>query len=143
MPRFLRRNVLIMGKRTGRSVLLRVRVYSQLHYTHQQLLQYTGSLPTAHRTETMATVRDPGSKLFVFSFYCLLLTVRVFCLPKHVALVIVISSKANRKFRHKIVSIDYTIRKEFSLQFLKVGKRNFGGSSFWILRNGGITDQRR
>jgi hypothetical protein len=134
------------GRSTGRSVLLRVRVYSQLHYTHQQLLQYTGSLPTAHRIETMATVRDPGSKLFVFSlslsFYCLLLTVRVFCLPKHDALVIVISSEANRKFGHKIVSID-TIRKEFSLQFLKVGKRNFGGSSFWILRNGGITDQRR
>jgi hypothetical protein len=135
------------GRSTGRSVLLRVRVYSQLHYTHQQLLQYTGSLPTAHRIETMATVRDPGSKLFVFSFslsfYCLLLTVRVVCLPKHVALVIAISSEANRKFGHKIVSIDYTIRKEFSLQFLKVGKRNFGGSSFWILRNGGITDQRR
>jgi hypothetical protein len=135
------------GRSTGRSVLLRVCVYSQLHYTHQQLLQYTGSLPTAHRIETMATVRDPRSKLFVLSFslsfYCLLLTVRVFCLPKHVALVIVISSGAYRKFGHKIVSIDYVTRKEFPLQFLKVSERNFGGSSFWILRNGGITDQRR
>jgi len=57
-------------------------MHSQLHYTHQQLLQYPTLLllsPRAHRIETEAPVRDHGNcKLSFFlllflSIYCLLL----------------------------------------------------------------------
>jgi hypothetical protein len=62
-----------------------------------------------------------------------------------------ISSKANRKIGHNIWKMQYLIKVHdligimFLLQFVKVRGRNCdcGGTSFWILRNGGITDQRR
>ncbi len=74
----------ITGRSTRRSLSLRVCVHPQLHFIRQQLLQYTALLPRAPRIETEATLRDNcNCKLFVLflSVYCLLLTVRVFCLP--------------------------------------------------------------
>jgi hypothetical protein len=78
-------------KRGRRSfLLLRVCVHPPLHFTHQQLLQYTALLPRAHGIETEVALRDHGNcKLFLccsslslaVSVYCLLLllllTVRV------------------------------------------------------------------
>jgi hypothetical protein len=36
-------------------------VHPQLHYAHQQLLQYTSLLPRAHRIETKVALRHQGS----------------------------------------------------------------------------------
>ncbi len=40
------------ARSTRRSLLLCVPVHPELHYAHQQLLQYTSLLPRAHRIET-------------------------------------------------------------------------------------------
>jgi len=51
----------IRGRSIKRSLPLRVWVHPQLQFTHQQLLQYTALLPRAHRTETVAALRDYGN----------------------------------------------------------------------------------
>jgi len=100
------------GRSTRRSLPLRVRVHPQFHFTHRQLLQCTSLLPRAHRIETEAALRDHGNcKLPCFfplcvSVYCLLLTVLVGCLPKHVDL---ISSEPNRKIGHILCKTQYLV----------------------------------
>jgi hypothetical protein len=63
----------IRGRSIKRSLPLRVWVHPQLQFTHQQLLQYTALLPRAHRTETVAALRDYGNrKLSCIRPLCLL-----------------------------------------------------------------------
>jgi hypothetical protein len=65
-------------------LLLCVCMHSQLHYTHQQLLQYPTLLllsPRAHRIETEAAVRDHGNcKLACLLSFFLLLFLSIYCL---------------------------------------------------------------
>jgi hypothetical protein len=93
---------------TGSSLLLRVCVHPQLHYSHQQTLQYTPFHPRAHRIDREATLRDQGScKLFFLccsslstAFFSQL---RVFCLLETLELMItVISPQANQKIGHNL-----------------------------------------
>ncbi len=139
---------------TRRSLLLRVCVPRQSQFTHQQLLQYAGFLPRVHRMETEAAIRAPGEcklSCVVPLSVCVYYLPLVVCLRKAVEL---ISSEANRKIAHVACEMQYdlivtsmrskcTTWKEVFLQSLKVTQRNYGGSSLWILRIGGTTDQRR
>jgi hypothetical protein len=100
------------GRSTRTSLLLRVCVHPQFHFTHRQLLQCTSLLPRAHRIETEAALRDHGNcKLSCFvplcvSVYCLLLKVLVGCLAKNFYL---ISSEPNRKIGHILWKTQYLI----------------------------------
>ncbi len=100
------------GRSTRTSLLLRVCVHPQFHFTHRQLLQCTSLLPRAHRIETEAALRDHGNcKLSCFvplsvSVYCLLLKVLVGCLAKNFDL---ISSEPNRKIGHILWKTQYLI----------------------------------
>jgi hypothetical protein len=97
------------GSSTGSSLLLRVCVLPQFHFTHQKLLQYTSLLPRAHPIETEAALRDlcncklscvvplSLSSAFFSSFVCLL---------KNGDL---ISLEANRKFGHILCKTQYPI----------------------------------
>ncbi len=84
-------------------MLLRVRVYAPLRFTAHQLVQYTALLPRAGGVETMATLRDQGGcKLSCvvcrsLSFYCLLVTIRVFCLPNNLDLIVMTSSGVSKR----------------------------------------------
>ncbi len=49
------------GRSTRRSLLLRVRLHPQFHFTHRQLLRCTSVLPRAHRIEKEAALRDHGN----------------------------------------------------------------------------------
>jgi pentatricopeptide repeat protein len=49
------------GRSTRTSLLLRLCVHPQFHFTHRQLLQCTSLLPRAHRIETEAALRDHGN----------------------------------------------------------------------------------
>jgi hypothetical protein len=91
------------GRSSRRSLLLRVRVCAPLLSTDHQLVQYTALLPRAGGVETMATLRDQGGckppcvVCRSLSFYCLLVTVRVFCLPNNLDLIVMTSSGVSKR----------------------------------------------
>jgi hypothetical protein len=67
------------------------------------IVQYTALLPRAGGVETIATLRDQGGcKLSCvvcrsLSFYCLLVTVRVFCLSNNLDLIVMTSSGVSKR----------------------------------------------
>ncbi len=92
--------------------------------------------------------------VFSLSQYCLHLTGSMFCLPNNLELIIVMSSQSKSKdciqFMQAAISrggLNVIKSKwfweEVFVQFVEVRGRNCGGSSFQILHNCGITDQRR
>jgi hypothetical protein len=132
--------------------------FQQLHLTLQSLSHYTALLPKAHMVEIEATLRDHvNCKL---SFIVLL-----FLLPSSYKMCVLFPDKFSHYYESsdilRVKSKDwaqyvqdemplmhstwskYMIRwKEAFLHSLEIRKRNCGRSSFLIISNGGITEQR-
>jgi hypothetical protein len=140
------------------SLLLHVCLHSQRPSTNQQTLHYSPLLrPRAHGIETEAALRDHRNcKLSCVvplrvSVYWLLLTVLVLGLfaewfwpgnrRKQIEKLDTFCA-ARRTSGWLLCDQTISFEREFFCGPCR-SERNSGGCSFWILHNGGITDQRR